>query len=69
MAKRNWLDKQLDHASSVVRSWSEWKRDTIRSQIADVGASGSSGSRNPSHETDGRDRGDGNGRSAAVRRY
>jgi len=68
MAKRNWLDKQLDHASSVVRSWSEWKRDTIRSQIADVGASGNSGSRKPSHEADGRDNGDRNVSPAAVRR-
>jgi hypothetical protein len=68
MAKRNWLDKQLDHASSVVRSWSEWKRDTIRSQIADVGASGSSGSRKPSHEAGGRDSGDRNVQSVVVRR-
>jgi hypothetical protein len=68
MAKRNWLDKQLDHASSVVRSWSEWKRDTIRSQIADVGASVSNGSRSTSHQTGGSDSGDGNERSVAVRR-
>jgi hypothetical protein len=36
MAKSNWLDRQLDYARSVVRSWSEWKREMIRSQIADV---------------------------------
>jgi hypothetical protein len=42
MAKQSWLNKQLDHASTVVRSWSEWKRQTLRSQIANVGGTGSS---------------------------
>jgi hypothetical protein len=68
MAKSNWLNRQLDHASSVVRSWSEWKRETIRSQIADVGASGSSGSRSTSQQTGRRDGGDDNVRSVAARR-
>lgn len=36
MAKHNWLNKQLDQANTVVRSWSQWKRETIRSQIGDV---------------------------------
>jgi hypothetical protein len=36
MTKQNWLNKQLDHAHTVVQSWSSWKRETIKSQIADV---------------------------------
>jgi hypothetical protein len=51
MAKGNWLNKQLDHASSVVRSWSEWKRETIRSQISDVGTSVRSGLLSTSRQT------------------
>jgi len=42
MAKQNWLNKQLDQASTVVRSWSEWKRETIKSQIADIAPGGTS---------------------------
>ena len=68
MAKRNWLNRQLDHASSVVRSWSEWKRETIRSQIADIGASRSSGSRSTSHQTGRRDSGGDNVKSVGARR-
>jgi hypothetical protein len=45
MAKQNWLNKQLDQASTVVRSWSEWKRETIRSQIADIAGVGTSTNR------------------------
>ncbi len=45
MAKQNWLNKQLDQASTVVRAWSEWKRETIRSQIADIAGVGTSTNR------------------------
>lgn len=39
MAKQNWLNKQLDQASTTVRSWSDWKRETIKSQISKSGGS------------------------------
>jgi hypothetical protein len=42
MAKQNWLNKQLDQASTTVRSWSNWKRETIRSQIAQSGGASTS---------------------------
>ena len=45
MAKRNWLDTHLDRASSVVRAWPEWKRDTIRSQLADIGLRNTKGTK------------------------
>jgi hypothetical protein len=68
MAKSNWLNKQLDNASSVVRSWSEWKRETIRSQIADVGTSVRSGLLGASRQTSGADSGKDNVRPVDARR-
>jgi hypothetical protein len=66
MAKQNWLNRQLDHANSVVRSWSDWKRETIRSQISDVGRSGIASS-NSSQQSDTRET-DTNPRQSRVAR-
>ena len=52
MPKQNWLNKQLDHAHTVVQSWSSWKRETIKSQIADVGGSSTSSNIQRSNQTE-----------------